>query len=590
MATVGWNSIVSQELYFISNETLRIYRIDLKSCEINPGPYLKFPSHFELDHRQVSSMVFHPDGHVYITNGRHLMRLDLVTGLVEVIFAPNPSGDIYWLGMTIDSLNQLLIGFYNLNSYDPLTNTYTSYSGGLTLSNFTTYKGKILANRRDRFEFVDIYHKPLYSLIKQFEIKGLSEMTALTTYHERCNKQIVYGVNHSLDGQSYIFEIDAELESLDTICQIPVNLIVAMGSPKLYQDPNLQPDIDVDNSSGHTGNGFWTSWDCNASAKLTDDDIVLNICDKIDSILIESEASIIGEDLDFRPEEEQYIWENSSDLDSNQIKNWLRSILARAADSRSESIVKIKYYSNGSDAETWTLIDPRTDLFVDDSTTISLCKRESTLHLDSILIGDQEVRWNTEAKTLDLEFDSVFTLEAIRTSTCPDTTVVMIRVRSNPLDGLFSDTTLCPSDSLVILTSQWPGLQFGWEDFRGVNRVIDQPGSYSFWVSTQNCLWEETLNIVDEVDCDCPFYVPNAFTPNDDGTNDQFMVFSDGCLQVEQWQIFDRWGNLVFQTNSREINWNGDGAPVGTYVYILDYYDHSVNEHKRWQGSIQLIR
>ncbi len=69
------------------------------------------------------------------------------------------------------------------------------------------------------------------------------------------------------------------------------------------------------------------------------------------------------------------------------------------------------------------------------------------------------------------------------------------------------------------------------------------------------------------------FFVPKAFTPNGDGKNDIFKIGNLSNFPDNSIQIFNRWGNLVYKTNSYGKNdtnwWDGSGLSDGTYYYIL---------------------
>jgi gliding motility-associated-like protein len=71
----------------------------------------------------------------------------------------------------------------------------------------------------------------------------------------------------------------------------------------------------------------------------------------------------------------------------------------------------------------------------------------------------------------------------------------------------------------------------------------------------------------------CPIYdLPNVFTPNGDGRNDLFVPRGLCFVERVDLQIFNRWGQLVFQTEDPAINWdgnnlNGENLPAGTYFY-----------------------
>lgn len=68
-------------------------------------------------------------------------------------------------------------------------------------------------------------------------------------------------------------------------------------------------------------------------------------------------------------------------------------------------------------------------------------------------------------------------------------------------------------------------------------------------------------------------WVPNAFTPNTDGTNDVFKVFAYYPCDKLTFTIFNRWGEKIYESTANQISWDGffEGKPVeaGVYVYIL---------------------
>lgn len=93
------------------------------------------------------------------------------------------------------------------------------------------------------------------------------------------------------------------------------------------------------------------------------------------------------------------------------------------------------------------------------------------------------------------------------------------------------------------------------------------------------------LNMSSSFDC----VIPNIFTPNEDGVNDLFEV---PCLineQVAKLLVFNRWGDLVYQSDNYQNQWNGTHQgkvlPDGTYFYIM-----TIGEGEQIQGSIELRR
>jgi gliding motility-associated-like protein len=69
-------------------------------------------------------------------------------------------------------------------------------------------------------------------------------------------------------------------------------------------------------------------------------------------------------------------------------------------------------------------------------------------------------------------------------------------------------------------------------------------------------------------------FVPNAFTPNADGTNEFWEIKGNTCSDVTLLQVFNKWGQLIFETNRPlEEFWDGtfqgSYAPQGVYVWRL---------------------
>jgi len=73
----------------------------------------------------------------------------------------------------------------------------------------------------------------------------------------------------------------------------------------------------------------------------------------------------------------------------------------------------------------------------------------------------------------------------------------------------------------------------------------------------------------------CPVYtLPNVFTPNNDQRNDRFIPFPYRGVKEIDLQVFNRWGQLVYETNDPDILWPGtlkdtnEPVPDGVYFYV----------------------
>jgi gliding motility-associated-like protein len=92
----------------------------------------------------------------------------------------------------------------------------------------------------------------------------------------------------------------------------------------------------------------------------------------------------------------------------------------------------------------------------------------------------------------------------------------------------------------------------------------------------------------------CTIYIPNAFTPGNDGRNDVFRVLNAVKAENFEWQIYNRWGQLIYQTKNWAQGWDGKYKgqlqPSGTYVWMLQYTDSRTGEKVNGKGSFVLIR
>lgn len=117
--------------------------------------------------------------------------------------------------------------------------------------------------------------------------------------------------------------------------------------------------------------------------------------------------------------------------------------------------------------------------------------------------------------------------------------------------------------------------------------LVSQPGIYTANLisSCGNRLREY---VVEEEDCNIQYFVPNAFSPNRDGINDQLEFFFESEYTFSgELNILDRWGNLLFQMDVDQsmtpIRWNGTfkGKPLGAGIYVWVYQYVSEKDGKR---------
>lgn len=166
-----------------------------------------------------------------------------------------------------------------------------------------------------------------------------------------------------------------------------------------------------------------------------------------------------------------------------------------------------------------------------------------------------------------------------------------------PVVELGDDIVSCEGTEIILLESStpFPGTTYIWQDSTiATSYTATETGTYI--VTAENSCG----SVIDEVyiefqDC-YNVWVPNTFTPNEDGTNDLFTIGYDQPMEEFTFYIFNRWGDIIFKTNDPDAGWDGkylgEDAPMDTYVYQIRFVSAIDPDLVRQQltGNINLIR
>ncbi len=155
------------------------------------------------------------------------------------------------------------------------------------------------------------------------------------------------------------------------------------------------------------------------------------------------------------------------------------------------------------------------------------------------------------------------------------------------------DTTLCRGEPFLIRPTTNTA-DYQWQDGSngGLYSAV-QSGLYR--ITAQNGCGRDTadMNIVFE-DCPCSLLLPNAFTPNGDGLNDNFRPLHACDMQDYSMTIFNRYGERVYFTKDPLQGWDGKagaGRPLtGAYVWTVNYTRPSNKQLVQKQGTVLLIQ
>ncbi|MFT6811095.1 MAG: gliding motility-associated-like protein [Saprospiraceae bacterium] len=173
---------------------------------------------------------------------------------------------------------------------------------------------------------------------------------------------------------------------------------------------------------------------------------------------------------------------------------------------------------------------------------------------------------------------------------------VGVEVYENPLPDLGADQVICKVDDEAIIVTVGDYAAFLWQDgATGSEYFIKEEGSYIVEVlDDKGCIGVDSLIIVSQ--CPTRVYVPNSFSPNGDNVNDEFGVWGIEIISMSL-SVYDRWGQLVFESSNAESRWDGTGHSgsysTGEYLWILRYAgfteDASLFQSKK-KGSVLLMR
>lgn len=156
------------------------------------------------------------------------------------------------------------------------------------------------------------------------------------------------------------------------------------------------------------------------------------------------------------------------------------------------------------------------------------------------------------------------------------------------------------------------GLSYGWQIFFEGSELASfgEQEPFMMFPSDQGRTYDVQLLVVDQNNCRdilrstvvindiFQVFIPNSFTPNNDGINDVFFVNGADIDEKEfELIIFNRWGDVVFQTNDPHEVWQGSAtntseyfAPDGLYQYRVKVGSASTTERFEKRGTVLLIR
>ena len=240
-----------------------------------------------------------------------------------------------------------------------------------------------------------------------------------------------------------------------------------------------------------------------------------------------------------------------------------------------------------------------------------------TLHLNYLPAnGVDQWQWLVDtvetSSLLNPDFiETVFGLKTVQhivsNGFCSDTATEIVNLDNLTRASFDAPHEVCPKDVLIISNSSIGHLNSWFWSFGDGETSTDQnPPSHLFPNTAAGKTYTVMLVVRDTMGCydttseqitklqSCSIAVPNAFTPNGDGKNDYLYPINGNLTSSLDFQVYNRYGQLVFETRDWSKKWDGTiggkPQPTGSYVWMLHYRDGASGKSFFLRGSSVLIR
>lgn len=218
--------------------------------------------------------------------------------------------------------------------------------------------------------------------------------------------------------------------------------------------------------------------------------------------------------------------------------------------------------------------------------------------LDAAVDGVATYQWQDKSKssTYTVWRPGGYSVRVERAG-CVSRDTINFHMEAYPKLNLGNDTTICIGDSVVFNLDD-SNSTFIWNGEEEKFKHVVNDSAYIWVVGSNYCGTIRDSVTVTIRDCECFMYVPLAFSPDDDGLNDILLPQFDCDISNYQMRLFDRWGELIFETDDPYYGWNGKrtNLPVKIGVYVFEvFYDAQLEVngsavHFEKTGTVQVLR
>ena len=223
---------------------------------------------------------------------------------------------------------------------------------------------------------------------------------------------------------------------------------------------------------------------------------------------------------------------------------------------------------------------------------IPLCGASITL---SAPIGFTGYYWEdaTTLLTSSITLPGIYWVTCTNTGSCVPTIVDTFHVTLDTLPVPFSlghDTTLCYGETYVLITGNSATL---WNTGdTGARISVTQPGLYYASLTNLCGITSDSVRVGFNY---CNIVIHDVITPNGDGINDTWVIEELSLYPDNKVQIFDKWGDMVYEKANYKNDWGGNGKsgalPDGTYYYLVKLNAQNIKGGQNtWTGTVLIKR
>lgn len=236
--------------------------------------------------------------------------------------------------------------------------------------------------------------------------------------------------------------------------------------------------------------------------------------------------------------------------------------------------------ANGCTGTTSTTVIINPQPIINISGTTNICPGEfATLNAT----GGTSYSWSNAQTTSSISVSPSTTSTysvIVSNGGCADTAFIIVNVNAPPVVSAGLDTTIYWGTSATLSANAGAGITYNWFPSTGLSCTNCANPEASPTVTTTYCVIARNANGCTDTSCVTIFvdiscgqvFIPNAFSPNSDNQNDVLLV-EGNCIVKMTFQIFDRWGEKVFESTDKGFGWDGNykghAAETGIYVYQL---------------------